>query len=126
MAAVGQEQSLHVARAALDGFDLLQGPVLVLLSLYGQDGRVDARQEFLQVPFQELRIKPGAVPAPEGRVHVLGVLREPRPQIARLVSFARLRDAAQAPLLGEYVRGLADQRARLPAATRVADSRLRA
>src|SRR2546427_9635370 len=99
MAAVGQEQSLHVARAALDGFDLLQGPVLVLLSLYDQDGRVDARQEFLQVPFPELRIKPGAVPTPESRVPLLVVLPEPPPQIPPLLSFPRLRGAAPAPLL---------------------------
>src|SRR5262249_32961761 len=65
----GQDQTLEApGDAALDGVDLREGPVGVVVALHDQGRAVDGRQEALEVPRAEARVEPGAVPAPEGAV----------------------------------------------------------
>src|SRR6267142_3466680 len=121
MTAVAEHEDFDVAGAPMDGVDLGPGTVLVLLSLDDQDGRVDPGEELFQVPAAERRVEPGTIPAPERGFDVPVVSGEPAAQIARLERLAGFLDAAQAHLLGEHVRRLQQEGARLAAAAGMDD-----
>src|ERR1700694_2820126 len=64
VAAFGQEDPFgRAAGASLDGFDLFLRAVLVTEALHDEERLANLRQVLLEVPFAELGIEPGAVPA---------------------------------------------------------------
>src|SRR5438067_6903436 len=97
------------ARSVPDRVHLRDGAVLVGEALDDQDRRRDPRQPIGEIPLPESRIEPWSVPAVEGGVHVLVVLRKPLAQGALLVGLLGAGDAGEAHLLAEDVGRLEDE-----------------
>lgn len=95
MAALHESRHFHrPARTGGDGFQLGQGPVLVLQALDEQDRDVDVRQAGFDVPVPETRVQPGIAPALEGHVHV-GAVQAPQ-TLAQTTSAPGLGDGPDA------------------------------
>src|SRR6187431_392822 len=100
-------EQYHLDRAIaflLSNLDLLHGAILVVLALHDQHRHADIGEELGDVPFAELRVEPGAVPALERIVDIVMPAREPHAQIACFVGFPGFDDRGDTWILGEEMR----------------------
>src|SRR5437868_963849 len=112
MAAPFEQRGVYLpACSPADRLHLRRGAVLVGEPLDDEDRGGDAGELIGEVPLPELRIEPGAVPAVEGCVHVLVVLRKPLAQAALLVGLLGAGDAREAHLLAEDMGRFEDEAA---------------
>src|SRR5260221_3400436 len=109
MLAIRQHQPLEASgHAAHDGVDLGQRAVFVIGALDRQHRAAHAGQNALDVPGAKVRMKPDVVPAAEGAVDIGVIAREAPPQVGRVISRPRRRDAGGGRVLDEDVRRLED------------------
>ena len=105
MAHARQQRDLDRAVAfALRRLDLPDGAVLIVRALHDQDRHADIGQLGGDVPFAEIGIEPGVVPAAEGVVDVGVPARELRAQVGRRIDVPRARDLGDAHVFGEEMR----------------------
>src|SRR5206468_12080407 len=88
----------------LDGADLRERAVLVVLPLHGEHGALDRLDVALDVPVAKFGREPGVVPAAERRIRVVVVLPEAPAQVAGLECGTRLLDARDGDVLDEEMR----------------------
>src|SRR4249919_2108367 len=88
----------------LSNLDLLHGAILVVLALHDQHRHANISEELGDVPFAELRVEPGAVPALERTVDIVVPAREPRAQVPCFIGFPGFDDRRNARILGEEMR----------------------
>jgi len=94
MAAVGQLQQLRRGQVLADTADLFHRAVLVVDALNGQYRAAQARHLGLDVPAAEGRVEPDVIPAPEGRIDVVMVARQPLRQVGAREQLAGALNAA--------------------------------
>src|SRR6185369_7484144 len=105
MARVRQQRDLDRAIAFfLRDLDLFHGTVLIIGTLHDQHRHADIGKELRDIPFTEVGIEPGAVPALERVADIRMPPRKTRVQVASVVCFLRLDDRGYARIFREEMR----------------------
>src|SRR5208283_127619 len=104
--AVRNDQCLQPASAYFFSHcDLAVGAVAVVVAADDKRRNTNLRQFVAQVEGREGGIEPRVVPAPEGRVDIVVVAREPLAQVAGLVGVPGVADFGKSLRFDEKMRG---------------------
>ena len=113
MTALRQDKHLCLRRLAGDAGNLFQRPIFIIRALYGQHRARNTGQFGLDVPVAKRRVQPDSVPAPEGRIDVGMVARQPLTQPAGQVGVARQTDACDTDIFDKNMRSEDDNTAQV-------------